>query len=117
MRGDKLVIPERLQADVIGLAHEGNMGVDKTKTLLRETCWFPRMSKLVDKYVESCNACAAVVPNTPPVPLKPNLLPKHPWQYLHADFKRLIGASYYLHVVIDQYTKYPEVDIVKSTKF
>ena len=78
MRGDKLVIPERLQADVIGLAHEGNMGVDKTKNLLRETCWFPRMSKLVDKYVESCNACAAAVPNTPPVPLKPNMLPEHP---------------------------------------
>ena len=75
------------------------------------------MSKLVDKYVESCNTCAAAVPNTPPVPLKPNMLPEHPWQYLHADFKGPIGASYYLHVVIDQYTKYPEVDIVESTKF
>ena len=57
------------------------------------------------------------MPNTRPVPLKPQHLPDLPWQKLHADFKGPIAGKYYLHVLIDQYSKYPEVDIVKSTSF
>ena len=40
-----------------------------------------------------------------------------PMENLHADFKGPIGEKYYLQVVIDQYSKYPEVDIVSSTSF
>ena len=72
---------------------------------------------MVRNYVETCRSCHAAIPNTCLQPLKPNLLPDRPWQYVHADFKGPIGAQYYLHVVIDQYSKYPEVDIVKSTSF
>ena len=117
IRDNKIVIPPSLHADVIGLAHEGHAGCDKTLKLLRETCWFPGMSQMVKKYVETCRPCSAAIPNTRPQPLKPNLLPDRPWQYVHADFKGPIGAKYYLHVLIDQYCKYPEVDIVKSTSF
>ena len=49
--------------------------------------------------------------------LEPNFLPDRPWQKLHADFKGPIAGSYYLHVVIDQYSKYPEVDVLTSTSF
>ena len=36
---------------------------------------------------------------------------------LHGDFKSPIGAKYYIYVIIDQYSTFPEVDIVTSTKF
>ena len=45
------------------------------------------------------------------------MLPERPWQKLHGDFKGPIGAKYYLHIIIDQYSKFPEVDVVTSTKF
>jgi len=61
--------------------------------------------------------CNISLPHNPSVPLQPNLLPDRPWQRLHADFKGPIAGSYYLHILIDQYSKYPEVDIVKSTSF
>ena len=117
VRGNRVVIPPSLQADVIGLAHEGHMGIDKTLNLLRETCWFPKMKELVTEFVNSCRPCLAASSTTPPTPLSPHLLPERPWQQLHADFKGPIANKYYLHVVIDQYSKYPEVDIVKSTSF
>ena len=69
------------------------------------------------EYVRIYLRCAATVSHTPPVPLKPNLLPERPWQNLNADFIGPIAEKYYLHVVIDQYSKYPEVDIVSSTSF
>ena len=44
MRGTQIIIPDSLQAEVIGLAHEGHMGATKMLNLLRKTCWFPQTS-------------------------------------------------------------------------
>ena len=72
---------------------------------------------MVPSYVSSFRGCNVAATHTPPVPLEPNLLPNGPWQEMHADFKGPIGGSYNLHIVIDQFSKYPEVDILKSTSF
>ena len=117
MRGNQVVLPKSLQVNAVGIAHEGHQGTDKTLHLLRQTCWFPGMRKMVLEYVGTCLPCNAAQSHNPPVPLQPNLLPDRPWQKLHCDFKGPIGEKYYLHIVIDQYSKYPEVDIVTSTSF
>ena len=105
LKGNQVVLPKSLYADAIALAHEGHQYSDKTLKLLRESCWFPQMRKNVHDFVESCLGCNAALPHV------------KPWQKLHADFKGPIGGQYYLHVVIDQYSKYPEVDVITSTKF
>ena len=81
------VIPKSLKTNIIGLAHEGHQYAEKTLQLLRQTCWFPGMSKQFLSYVEGCLPCNAAQAHTPPIPLEPNLLPDRPWQRLHADFK------------------------------
>ena len=117
LKGNQIVLPNSLQTDSIGLAHEGHQYTDKTLNLLRQTCWFPKMRRKVEEYVQSCLACNAAISSVTPVPLEPNLLPDRPWQKLHADFKGPIDSKCYLDVVIDQYSKFPEVDIVSSTSF
>lgn len=42
---------------------------------------------------------------------------QRPSQKLHADFKGPIREQDYIHIIIDQYSKYAEVDIVKFTSF
>ena len=43
-------------------------------------------------------------------------LPQIPWWIVACDFKGPIGPSkWYLHTVMDTYTKYPEVTMVSST--
>ena len=117
MKEHQIVIPKSLRAEVVGLAHEGHQNSDKTLSLLRQSCWFPKMRKAVLDYVQSCIACLSAIPRNTPVPLEPNLLPERAWQNLHADFKGPIGGQYYFHVLIDQFSKYPEVDILPSTIF
>ena len=117
MRNDQIVIPAKLRARAIETAHQGHQNIDRTLKLLRQTCWFPQMNRAVSEFVESCISCNAASTHNPPVPLEPNLLPDRAWQKLHADFKGPIAGSYYIHVVIDQYSKYPEVDVLKSTAF
>ena len=113
--GAKKVILESLHTDIIGLAHEGHQHAEKTLKLLRQACWFPGMRKQVLRFVESCFPCSASQAHTPSIPVEPNLLLDRPWQRLHVDFNFPIEGKYYLHVITDQYSKYPEVDLVTST--
>ena len=70
---------------------------------------------MVKEFVETCRPCMAASSRRETEPLKPTELPTGPWMELHADFKGPIGGSWYFHVLIDQYTKFPVVNIVKST--
>ena len=46
--------------------------------------------------------------------LKPTEFPEGSWQELHADYKGPIGRDWYLHILIDQYSKFTVVHVVKS---
>ena len=117
VRGEQLIVPQALQEEVIQLAHEGHQGQDKTLQLLRQSVWFPNMGAGVREFVESCLPCQAAQARTETEPLKPTEFPAGPWQELHADYKGPIGKEYYLHVLIDQYSKFPVVQVVKSTSW
>ena len=117
VKGDQLVIPKEVQATMAQLAHEGHMGHEKTLNTLRQTVWFPGMSDMVRSYVKSFLPCQTASPRTGQEPLKPKMLPDRPWQLIHADFKGPVGGRYYPHTFIDQYTKYPVVDIMISTSW
>ena len=78
------------------MAHEGHFMYEKTLNILRQSNWFPGMAEMVREYVESCKACQASDPSTGQEP---------------------IGKEHYLHTFIDQYTKYPVVEVCKSTSW
>ena len=80
VRGERLVIPEELQASVVQLAHEGHPGFERTLGLMRESTWFPGMSSMARSYVETCVPCQAARPGTDQEPLKPTSMPDRPWQ-------------------------------------
>lgn len=56
LRNTKIVIPGSLQEQIVELAHQG---IVKTKKLLCERVWFPRMNTLVNSLVKECTACQA----------------------------------------------------------
>ena len=116
LRGSSIVIPKSLQQRVIELAHEGHQGIVKTKKLLREKVWFPGIDRLTEEMVKSCLACQATGPEVPLEPLKMSPLPRRKWTNVSIDFKGPIyGSGEYVLVVIDEYSRYPATEIVKST--
>ena len=52
----------------------------------------------------------------PPEPIATTMMPSHPWTVLHIDFYGPLPSSEYLLVVIDRHSRFPEVEIVHSTK-
>ena len=114
LRGDKIVIPRSLQTKVIDIAHEGHQGLIKTKKLLREKVWFPYIDRSVESKVKSCLACQATTPVTNTEPLNMSPLPKSPWSELSIDFGGPYPSGESILVVIDDYSRYPEVEIMNT---
>ena len=110
LRGSRIVIPDALQKPVVELAHEGHQGLVKTRTLLRSKVWFPRMDNLVDSLVKRCVTCQIATTKISREPLRMTPLPQGPWEQVNIDFCEVAGQ--YVLVVIDDYSRFPEIEIV-----
>ena len=115
LRGSRIVIPTALQQRATSLAHEGHQGIVKTKKLLREKVWFPGIDQKVAQMIEGCIACQANGRENCPQPLQMSTLPPAPWHTVHVDFCGPFPTGEYLFVVIDAYSRFPEVEVVHST--
>ena len=115
LRGRRIIIPSSLRDHVINLAHEGHQGIVKTKQLLRTKVWFPLIDSLVEKKIRTCLACQAVTDDHAREPLKMTPLPNRPWEQVAIDFCGPLPSGHYLLVTVDEYSRFPVVEIVSST--
>ena len=114
LRGTRIVIPSSLQQHVVDLAHMGHQGLVKTKALLREKVWFYGIDRLTNETLKLCMTCQLANLKPQQEPLKMSALPQAPWVELSIDFGQLPSGQY-LIVVIDDYSRYPFVEVIKST--
>ena len=112
LRGTRICIPEALQKRTIELAHQGHQGITKTKALLREKVWFPNIDHQVETKIKDCFACQAKNTRTTREPLEMTKLSR-PGEQMSMDFAD-IGNNQHLMVVIDDFTRYPEVEVLTS---
>ncbi|CAB3979525.1 Retrovirus-related Pol poly from transposon [Paramuricea clavata] len=116
LRGTRIVIPAALQQRAIDIAHETHLGIEKTKSLILENIWFPQTDNQVKKKIAKCTTCQAVGQANPPEPLRMTEMPQLPWRTVHIDFYGPLPSSEYLLVAADRYSRFPEVEIVHSTR-
>ncbi|CAB4022058.1 PREDICTED: uncharacterized protein K02A2.6-like [Paramuricea clavata] len=116
LRGHRIVIPQALQQRAIDIAHETHLGLTKTKALIREKIWFPNIDAMVKTTLDRCLTCQALGRPGPPAPITPTTMPDGPWQTVHVDFYGPLPTGEYLLVVVDRYSRFPEVEIVHSTR-
>ena len=57
LRKHQIAIPRSLEKIVVELAHEGHLGVVKTKQLIREKVWFPKLDLRVEHALAECLTC------------------------------------------------------------
>ena len=117
LRGTRIIVPEKLRSRMIRLAHSGHQGIVKTKRFLRDSVWFPGIDRMVEEVVKGCLPCQAANHDPKPVcePLHMSTLPLGPWQELSVDFCGPFPSGDYLLVVTDDFSRYPEVEILRST--
>ncbi len=110
--GQRVLIPTSLQQRAVEIAHEGHQGMVKTKKLLQEKVWFPGIEEMARTLIQNCIVCQANGPEIRPQPLTMTPLPPKPW---HTVICGPFPTGEYLLVVIDAYSRFPEVEIVHST--
>ena len=101
LKGEKIAIPQYLQAEVTAWAHEGHQGISKMKSYLCSRVWFPGMDALIANFVSCRIPRLASTPQTNFQLLKRSPMPEGPWKQLTMDLKGPTASQLYFLLVID----------------
>ena len=115
LSGTRIAIPKKLRPRVLSLAHEGHLGIVGTKQKLRSKVWWPGMEKDAEKRCKTCYGCQLVSRPSSPEPIRTTPLPTGPRRDLAVDLLGPLPTGESILVVVDYYSRYYEVDILRST--
>ena len=115
LRGTRIVIPQSLRKQVLHLAHEGHQGIVKMKSRLRTKVWWPKMDTDAERICKSCHGCQVVSGFCTPEPMQRVEPPTGPWQDVAIDVLGPLPSGESLLVVVDYYSRFFEVVIMRST--
>ena len=105
LHGEALVIPPMERDKVLQSIHEGHQGISKCQYHAHQCIYWPGINQYIEHAIEACATCQCHCLWEPQQPLKPTPAPKHPQQYLGADFMHFDDNRYL--IIIDYYSKMP----------
>ncbi|KAH9595573.1 hypothetical protein MS3_00001570 [Schistosoma haematobium] len=112
---DRVVIPPSLRKSVHEDLHSGHLGVEKMKSLARLICWWPEINADICRTANNCEKCHQL--KNHPSKWVPWPVSSEAWQRIHADYCGPFLGKYYALVVIDSFSKWPEVFFHDFIKF
>ena len=115
LRGTRIVIPKKLRPRMLSIVHEGHLCIVGTKQKLRSKVWLTCMERDAGKHCKTCYGYQLVSHPTPPEPIRTTPLPTGPWRDLAIDLLEPLPTGESILAVVDYYSRYYEVDILKST--
>ena len=111
-----IVVPKSLQPGVLSIAHKCHQGVIKTMSLLREKVWWSGIRGDVEKKILVCHGCqVTAVARSKCEPLQMTPCPPKPFHLLAVDIKGPLSSGDYLLAIIDYYSRFPFIFILRNT--
>ena len=114
MWGIRVIVPKRLQNQVLQEIHTSHPGVARMKAIARSYIWWPGLDAQLEKLANSCAACQETKNTPPKVLLHPWQWPSKPWSRVHIDFAGPLLNRFFL-VLVDAFSKWPEVIEMNSS--
>ena len=114
MWGIQVVVPVKLQEQILQELHTVHLGISKTKALARSHIWWPGIDVRIEQMTKSCERCQAVRNAPPAAPLHPWSWQSHPWQRIHLHFVGPFCGKMFF-VIVDSHSKWAEVIEMKNT--
>jgi hypothetical protein len=111
--GYRVIIPSLLKDEVMLELHASHLGITRMKEIARSYFWWPDMDKEIEEITKNCKIC--LENHKLPEKIKLTPWPQAPcvWHRLHADFLGPLYGKMYL-VIIDAYSKWPEVFVMAN---
>ncbi|XP_055634156.1 uncharacterized protein K02A2.6-like [Toxorhynchites rutilus septentrionalis] len=88
--------------------------MERMKSLARSFVYWPNIDDVVEDYVRCCRSCAEAAKSPRKTDLESCPIPSKPWERVHIDYAGPINGYYYF-LVIDAYSKWPEIYRTRST--
>ena len=111
---DRTVIPPLLQKRVLAQLHKAHPGISRMTSVARAYVYWPGLDKCIKDLVNRCGQCQLAEMAPVKSLLSSWATPTAPWERVHCDFAGPIG-SYMFFIMVDAYTKWPEVTRMTST--
>ena len=122
-KGKQVLIPKPPHANVLPQLHSGHQGIEKTRCLARESVYWPRSSKDIERLCTSCSLCQELQTSTAREPMQMHEKPTMPCLKVGTDLFEIDGnpfliiADYFSHYpVVYQLTTTTMLDVIKATK-
>jgi RNase H-like domain found in reverse transcriptase/Integrase core domain/Integrase zinc binding domain len=112
--GIRVVIPKSLRPAVLAELHEAHLGMTKMKALARSYCFWNGIDADIEATVKKCRSCCLVQNEAAKVPVHSWEYPSFPFQRIHIDYAGPFMGTNFL-VIVDAYSKWPEIIPTKST--
>ncbi len=123
---NRIYVPcnQTLQGEIITQFHDhimaGHPGIAKTKELVLQEYWWPKMKKDVEAYVCACKTCQQTKASTQAkrALLHPNKIPDHLWTHISVDMVTglpMCQGYNVILVIVDCFSK-EIIPVVCSTK-
>ena len=107
-KGSKLVIPVSMRREMMSIAHSSHIGVEGCIRRVRDTLYWPQMSKELKEYISKCDICLSYQSSPGREPILQHEITERPWAKIGVDLCELDGRI--LLVVCDYYSNFIEID-------
>ena len=103
----RVVVPQSLQPQMLGLIHESHFSIEKSKSRARELLYWPKMGADLERTVANCELCIKYQNNQQRKPMISHDTLNERFLKVGMDILTFKGKDYL--VVVDYYSKYPEL--------
>ncbi|KAJ8889406.1 hypothetical protein PR048_008905 [Dryococelus australis] len=104
---DQIVVPMKLQEQILQALHEGRFGIGKTIGRARIMFVWPGISSDIEKYMTECKVCEKYIMSNRKALLIPHPIPTLPFQKVGADLLEFAIKNYL--VVYDYLSKWLKI--------
>ena len=108
LKGEKIIIPHRLRADMLQRIHTGHFGVEKSKHRARDIMFWPGMGQQIEATVGRCEICQTHRNANTKEPMLSQAIPENPWQTVATDLFSWNSENYL--VICDYLSRYFEIE-------
>lgn len=113
LKGTNIVVPMSMRKQMLNLAHEGHLGMEKCKRWAREVLYWPGKHRDIVTLVQQCEVCQRHRYQQPKEPMKSHDKPVEPWRKVGMGLFQLKDTDYLL--LMDYHPNYPEFMRMSNT--
>lgn len=117
-KGQRIVIPVALRADMLKRLHYAHSGIEYSTKLARDTMYWPGINEQLKRAVDQCESCQKNSPNQIKEPMMSTEIPTLPFDIVSMDImelKKSDGSKDLYLVTVDHFSDFFEIDEIKNT--